>query len=131
VVDTYLACHTDGRSGDDGFPLFRRREEDMPGLGIAPHPDVPLGSYVHTKSGDRYEVIGGVNDSSSKHDAVCVLYQSVKLGFICSRPVDDFLHGVPPGPGKPGLVPRFQKYGQPRPEEAKRSEDVAAHGGRP
>lgn len=73
---------------------WRRRKCDMPHAGTAPSPRVPLGNYVHIKSGATYRVIGGVFDaseSSEPHDEVGVLYESVVEGYLASRPVDEFL----------------------------------------
>ena len=69
---------------------FRCRKEDMPGLAVAPHPSVSLGSWVHAKSGARYEVIGGVFNASGEGDVIQVLYQSVADGYLSQRPVAEF-----------------------------------------
>lgn len=68
-----------------GADSFRRRIEDMPRLGHAPHPDVPLGSYVNIKNKERYEVIGGTFLADGDDDLVFVLYQSVAHGYLAHR----------------------------------------------
>jgi hypothetical protein len=87
---------------------FRRRTADMPRIGIAPHPDVPLGAYVHSKSGNRYEVIGGVYDATGEGDTVKVLYRSMAEGYLAERTVEDWTARVKVD-GELGLVPRFRK----------------------
>lgn len=81
---------------------FRRRDEDMPGLGIAPHPDVPLGVYLHLKSGRRYRVLGGAfaAEVCDRPDEIRVLYRAVdgEHPYLAVRSVGDFLATIPTGP---------------------------------
>jgi hypothetical protein len=76
--------------------LFCRGHADLPRLGVAPHPKIPLGSYVHTKSGKRYEVIGGVMYAYGDNDSILVLYQSVEHSFLAARPTWAFAAAFTP-----------------------------------
>jgi hypothetical protein len=88
-LEGVLYCPADD-VGYEYDQVFRRRPADMPRLGVAPHPSVPLGSYVHGPSGGRYEVIGGTFDASREDDCVDVLYQSVADGYLAHRPPGEF-----------------------------------------
>jgi hypothetical protein len=87
-----------------GGPTFRRRAADMPRLGLAPHPDVPLGRYRHYKGGE-YEVIGGALMASDDSDEVFVLYRSIEHGYCAARTVADFTATV-------GDRRRFERIGE-------------------
>jgi hypothetical protein len=90
------------------FQTFRRRVTDMPRAGLAPHPDVPLGQYVHTKSARIYLVTGGVFLATGDEDTVLVVYESALDGYQAVRTVADFLAEVQVD-GK--QVRRFQYLG--------------------
>jgi hypothetical protein len=90
---------------DPASPPFRRCPEDMPRLGLAPHPDVPLGRYRHYKGGE-YEVIGGALMASDDSDEVFVLYRSIEHGYCAARTVSDFI-GLSPDDRR-----RFERIGK-------------------
>lgn len=86
------------------WSTFRRTDADLPRLGLAPHPDVPLGRYRHYKGGE-YEVIGGALMASDDSDEVFVLYRSVEHGYCAARTVADFTATV-------GDRRRFERIGK-------------------
>jgi hypothetical protein len=100
----------DSSSGRERLPIAC-----MPRVGVAPHPDIPLGLYTHVASGEPYAVIGGVFEAAAT-DATQVLYVSVRDRYWATRTIANFLDLVPLG-GDTNIVvfaPRFrrlQKFG--------------------
>jgi hypothetical protein len=88
----------------EGGGLFRRADADMPRLGTAPHPDVPLGAYRHYKGGE-YEVIGGSLLVGGASEFPLVLYRSIEQGYCAARTVADFTATV-------GDRRRFERIGK-------------------
>jgi hypothetical protein len=84
----------------------------MPRMFRAPHPDVPLGFYVHTKTGGEYLVVGGTFAATPEEGEVMVHYVHRTQGYSAHRTVDDFKKTVFI---KDADFPRFRRVGAPMP----------------
>jgi hypothetical protein len=84
----------------------------MPRLFRAPHPDVPLGFYVHTKTGGEYLVVGGTFAATPEEGEVMVHYVHREQGYSAHRTVRDFLETVTIE-SEGGPAPRFRRAGSP------------------
>jgi hypothetical protein len=89
---------------------------EMPGLLRQPHPDIPLGIYIHVKSGDTYIVVGGTFLATGEDQAVFVHYVNHRDGYSSHRTPGDFLAPVP-HPSAAALNPRFVLIRRLRPTE--------------
>jgi hypothetical protein len=76
----------------------------LPRFGRRPHPDVPLGTYRHYKTGADYVVAGGVFRAEDESQRIDVLYVS-ESGYVCYRSVENFTETVGVDDGED--VPRF------------------------
>jgi hypothetical protein len=80
----------------------------MPGLLRQPDPSVPLGLYVHGKSGKSYVVVGGTFLATGDDQIIHVQYISVENGYSAHRTVADFLEPQPLGGDTNMFEPRFR-----------------------
>jgi hypothetical protein len=79
--------------------------DQMPGLLRAPALRIPLGLYLHVKSGNIYVVVGGTFLATGEDQQVYVHYVSLRDGYSAHRTPEDFLMPVADPVG--GITPRF------------------------